>query len=294
MFKRGTANATDTPTYLKKERIFLFWWHMKKIALIGNFLHNYADKNQLQITWYIPLFTMTSGSSLVDFYSALEASDIIFGQYHADRWADLSTDNLRQYFDINLVPTLESPCSSPQINYLDEPNKFNIYDIDFRFLELYLTGKSHQQAVEEYHNKSLNYNKILDQTNSKIKKYKKNYDNGNVISDYSDFYQAELMSKGTEVFFTHNHPNNRHLEWLMDQITMFSSIQKFISFENIPPILVDTIAPSLGTNNFRYTLKSKEIGLNLAAKILYAVFDTYEKSSLKKQFEKSNYAEVSA
>ena len=80
----------------------------------------------------------------------------------------------------------------------------------------------------------------------------------------------------------------------MDQITMFSSIQKFISFENIPPILVDTIAPSLGTNNFRYTLKSKEIGLNLAAKILYAVFDTYEKSSLKKQFEKSNYAEVSA
>ena len=260
---------------------------------IGHYLHSYADKNQLQITWYIPLFTMTGGASLVDFYSALESSDIIFGQYYADRWTDLSTDSLRKFFDINLVPTLESPCSRPQINYVDEANKFNIYDIDFRLLELYLAGKSHHQAVAEYHNKSLNFNKILDQTNLKIKKYKQHYDNGNVISDYSGFYQSELMSKGSEIFLTHNHPNNRQLEWLMDQITMFSSQQKCISLENIPLILGDTIAPSLGTNNLRYTLKSKEIGLSLAAKILYAVYDSYNKNYLKDQFEKSNYAEVS-
>ena len=236
---------------------------------------------------------MTS-DSLVDFYSALEASDIIFGQYYADRWADLSTNNLRKYFDINLVPTLESPCSSPQINYVDEPNKFNIYDIHFRLLELFLAGKSHLQAATDYHNKQLNFHKILDKTNLRIKKYRENYDSGNVIFDYSGFYEAELRSQGSGIFLTHNHPNNRQLEWLMDQITMFSLNQKFISFENIPLILGDTIAPSLDSNSFRYTLKSKEIGLALAAKIQYAVFDTYDISYLKNQFEKSNYVEVSA
>jgi hypothetical protein len=275
---------------------------MKKIALIGNcqlqqighFLTHLVDHSLLQVTWYLPPFIMASGHSLVDFYNALEQSDIVFGHFHSERWGDLSTNALGKYFDLTLVPTLESPCSSPQINYFEKNNKYDLYDIDFRILELYLQGKLWHEASALYHDKKINYAKLLEQTQAQIDKYHTNFEKGQLASDYSSFYLSELASFGPKIYQTHNHPNNRHLQWLMDEITSIAIGLQFKTLENLPMILGDTIAPALGSEDRNYTLKGKSIGLDLAVKIYYATFDSMDKAYLEEQFSIGRYASIAA
>lgn len=38
-------------------------------------------------------------------------------QYHSERWGMLSTDKMAAYFDVRILPTMESRVSPPQLGY---------------------------------------------------------------------------------------------------------------------------------------------------------------------------------
>lgn len=42
---------------------------------------------------------------------------IIYMQYHSERWGMLSTDKMAAYFDVRILPTMESRVSPPQLGY---------------------------------------------------------------------------------------------------------------------------------------------------------------------------------
>lgn len=274
---------------------------MKTLSLVGNcqlqqvgyYLSQIASP-MIKVNWYLPPFLMKEGAALINFYKALEGSDGIYVQYHDDKWEELASQRLGKYFELRVVPTLESPCSCPQIGYLGFDNKFNVWDIDFRFLDLYLKGVSHMEAAEKYHDCSINSELLLFQTERVIKKYKDYYEGAKVIADYSLFYRNSLLQFGASTFFTHNHPRNVHLQWLADVITYDLVKEYFPIFSSIPEVLVDTIAPAIGSNSSHYTLKSVDLGLQAAAKVFFTVFDSLNLNSLKKEFEGSVYFHLRA
>jgi hypothetical protein len=274
-----------------------------KIAFLGNcqlqqighfFAHSLSRQKHLHtVEWYLPIFQFHNKVDLVDLYIKLESCDYIFSQYYDDKWNEFSTAQLQKNFELTILPTLECPASNPQINYIDgvsRENKFDIWDVDYRLLSLYLDGIKVEQAGCMYHNISLSQVKCVDLTNAHLLKLKAKFLSGNIAVDYSEYLRKSILEQGFNTFFTHNHPRNHHLQFLVDKIIEVTEIDKnLLDLCTLPEILTDTIPPTLGSNSSStyYRLKSRDIGLHLAAKIYYTFFDSIERKVLTEAYDKS-------
>lgn len=272
-----------------------------KIALLGNcqllqiggLLKAFFQQNDLphEVVWHTPIFSLGDQSAdIVSIFNALDQADVIYGQYHEKRWNTFGTDNLSKYFNIKVVPTLDSPASFPQMNYFSKGSLcLGLYTVDFRMLDLYLAGISVEHLPGIYSKAILDERKRDNAIRNTASKYKSLFNRGKTIFDYSDFY-LQAMAQPQDPFFVHNHPNNAQLQWLTNEILRDAGIPLAINLEKLPELLTDTIVPSLNLESVdRYRIRGTEVGLRTAAKINYAFFATYEREFLEQELARSNY-----
>lgn len=272
-----------------------------KIALLGNcqlqqigwLLKAFFQTQQLEheIIWHAPIFSLgDQNAEIVPIFHTLEQADVIYGQFHEKRWNTFSTDSLSKYFDIHVVPTLESLASFPQMNYFSKGGlNLNLYSVDFRMLELYLKGISVDYVPQVYSQAIVDDKRRTCAIENTASKYKSLHHKGKTVFDYSDAYQ-QAMSQPEDPYFVHNHPNNAQLQWLTNQILQHAGIGMQVSFANLPEVLTDTIVPTLNRQaHDRYRIRGTEVGMRTAAKINYAFFSTYDRAFLEEELEKSNY-----
>lgn len=271
-----------------------------KIALLGNcqlqqigwLLKNFFAQHGIDhsVVWYEPIFALgDKNAAIVPLFDALASADAIYGQYHDGKWNAFSTENLSKFFEIKIVPTLESLASFPQMNYFSAGSlNFNLYTVDFRILDLYLQGVDVHQAPALYANAGLDAGRKGALIHSTAVKYKKLYDDGKTLFDYAGPY---LEAMGTpSPYFVHNHPNNAQLQWLANQILLDCKSPTLVSLENLPQILTDTIVPELDAPlDERYKLRNTEIGIRTACKVYYAFFSTYDTDFLQRELDQSTY-----
>lgn len=264
-----------------------------QLQQIGTLLKNYFQLNdpQHEVIWHQPVFSMgDENAQIVPLFHALEQADRIYVQFHEGRWGALSTDQISKYFKIRIVPTLESHVSFGQMNYFKDLDlKFNLFSVDFRMLDLYLKNIDHELVPKMYGRAAAipsRRDALIENTRHK---YKKLFDSGKVISDYSNIY-LNAMQQETDPFFVHNHPTNSQLQWLMNEMLRDSGSNIQISLNNLPEILTDTIVPSLNMQlDERYRIRSTEVGIANAAKINYTYFSTFDRIALERELERSNY-----
>lgn len=273
---------------------------MKKLAFIGNcqlqqigwLLKHFFQQHQLEfeVIWYEPIFALGNlQAPIVPLFDALERADHLFGQYHEPRWGSFSTQNLKRLFDIKVVPTLESMGSFPQLNPFSKELNYNLYTVDYRFLQLYLQGVDVGRAAQEYQAIELNEGRLLRQCESESKKYRYHFEQGNLVFDYSNVFYAAVV-ENRACYHTHNHPNNQHIQWLANQILQAVGSPVLIDFSKMPEILYDSAVPSLGgAPSTAYRVRSVDTGLMNAAKIYYTLFDSYDKKFLDGEYVASNY-----
>ena len=271
-----------------------------KIALLGNcqlqqigwYLKAFFQQQKIEhsIVWYEPIFTLgDKGAPLVPLFDALSSADRIYGQYHDARWNALSTESLSKYYSIKLVPTLESIASFPQLNYFTEGELYyQLYTVDFRMIDLFLSGVSVEDAPREYSNVVIQQDELKKVIEETAEKCRAKFISGQVVFDYSAEY-LQAMEQEAIPYYVHNHPSNRQLQWLANQILADIGCT-LVNFSNLPVILFDTCVPALdGKYNDHYRIRNTEIGLSTAAKVNYVLCSSYEKSFLEKQLELSVY-----
>jgi hypothetical protein len=275
---------------------------MKRIAFLGNcqlqqigwMLKHFFELHKLdfEVVWYEPIFALGNlQAPIVPLFDALAKADIVYGQYHEARWGSFSTESLSKNFDIRVVPTLECLASYPQLNPFSIELNYNIYTVDYRFLELYLKGVSCTEAVSVYQDVLINQAVVRDKIDSASKKYKSLNDADKCIFDYSQEFHREL-TMNTGCYFTHNHPNNQHLQWLANKMLQDAGSPLLIDLSKMPQILFDSSVPELGGEpSTYYRVRSVDTGLETACKIYYTLFDSYDKKFLNSQFSSSVYSE---
>ncbi len=268
-----------------------------KLALVGNCQlevlgdliknHSALHEGKFSYVFNTPIYKLNEKEHLLNFYHELEQCDAIFMQYHSKKWGAFSTASLSQYFDIRLLPTLESRVSTPQLGYYDQSIPDLMVYVDYRFLHLYLTGHNHLDAVSRYHQVQLSSTKQLALLEEDAKKYKALYQNGNVCFDYSEDY-FRGVSENTGSYSTISHPNNEHLGLLLRAIyqQIFGSSEKFDLQGN--DMLLNYTAPKLGSGDDTYYMM-RPTGLSLAGKINFAFFEYQDKTMLKNALLKSAY-----
>ena len=273
-----------------------------KIALIGNCQLSAAGQ---VLTTYFANFAkehsvVYSGSlydlggkhtAIVPFYKSLSEADVIYGHYHAERWDVLSTNRISEYFDVRLVPNLYSPTSYLQLNHFTEGghHHLQLMNTDFRMLEMYINGVPCDKAEELYHQAAFNLEKINASEANTYLRYKEFFESGKLIFDYSPEYRRALLEEHSP-YFTYNHPNNSQLQWLINQILTDIKCTTLLHLKGWDPILYDSEVPKIGSGfSDRYRIRSTEVGLNLACKIFYTFFGTYDRDFLIKEYEKSDY-----
>lgn len=97
-----------------------------KLALIGNCQlevlgdliknHTALHEDKFTYVYNTPVYKLDEKRDLVNFYHEIEQCDAIFMQYHSERWRGFSTETLSKYFDLTVLPTLESRVSCSQLN----------------------------------------------------------------------------------------------------------------------------------------------------------------------------------
>lgn len=276
-----------------------------KIALIGNcqlqqigwLLKAFFEQQKIpfEVVWYEPIFALgDTQAPIVPLFNALQSADVIYGQYHDGKWNALSTDSLRRYFDIKLVPTLESLASYPQLNYFSQGKlNFNLYTVDFRMLDLYLAGVPAREAHLHYAGITPDPAAIDALVQSAAAKYARLHAEGKLAFDYSQAYLQTVRDQGLGAYFTHNHPNNSQLQWLANAILQDLGSPRLVSLEPMPQILFDTKVPRLGdTADTGYRIRSTEVGLEAGCKINYAFFSSYDRGFLREELAESVYTQV--
>jgi len=271
-----------------------------KISLIGNcqleVLGQLIIQNQktfepfksVQIVWNTPLYKLNK-ENIVDLFSALEKSDVIYHQYHSSEWGSFSTENLKKYFDLKTLPTLESIISSPQLAYwktggIRIPPSY-VY-VDFRFLEMYLNGFHFNKAAIEYTSSSISFSEVEKLIFESAERYRKLYETKKVLLDYSSFYKENLI-KNQDDFFTLSHPNNRHLSFILNSIFHDVGMTIDVTIKD-PELLRNAIVPKMGTNQTEYIMQ-RPLSLELASKLYYEYFSSFEESFLIDEYTSSNY-----
>jgi len=260
-----------------------------QLEVLGDLIKNHPALHEDKFTYVFntPIYKLNEKEHLLNFYHELEQCDVIFMQYHSRRWGALSTASLSQYFDLTILPTLESRVSTPQLGYYDLPIPDLMVYIDYRFLHLYLTGHNHRDAVSRYHQVQLSSTKQLAMLEEDAKKYKTLYQNGKVCFDYSEDY-FRGVSENTGSYSTISHPNNEHLGLLLRAIYqhIFGSSEKFDLQGN--DMLLNYTAPKMGSGDESYFMM-RPTGLSLAGKINFAFFEHQDKAMLQHALLKSAY-----
>jgi hypothetical protein len=247
--------------------------------------------NDIQIVWNKPLYKLGK-NDIFELFCALDQSDCIYHQYYSPEWGSLSTDNLKQYFEMRTLPTLESPVSFPQLAYWSTegvkiPPSY-VY-VDFRFLECYLTGMPFGKAAMEYTSSDIDGNKIATSILESSERYRHFYETKKVCLDYSGFFK-ENITKNQDDYFTLSHPTNKHLSFLLSFI--LQDLGKPIHLNiGAPELLNNTMVPKLGTSQNQY-FRDRSVSLELAAKLYYEYFSGFEKSFLSREYENSNYRKL--
>lgn len=260
-----------------------------QLEVVGNVLRNAKNIHNGQITniYSQPFYKMDLQKDMVNLYHELESSDVIFMQYHSEKWGPFATKKLKEYFDVVMLPTLESRVSTPQLAYFTDPLPDNLVYIDYRILHLYLTGFNTTQAFEHYHDIALD---ILKQKNF-IQRDAENYNSlflrGDLHYDYSDFYQHELL-EDIECYTTISHPNNKNLGFLLTAVIHKLSGKKLNFNLDGADLLNNYSAPKLGSNKTDYFMM-RDTGLALAVKINYAFFNSKKRDVLKTALLSSTY-----
>lgn len=271
-----------------------------KISFIGNcqleVIGQLIDANRsvscfrdMEVRWNTPPYKLGE-QDVVDLFSALEESDVIFGQYYSDKWGSFSTANLKKYFpNIVVLPTLESDVSYPQLGYWSSeavkvPPAY-VY-IDYRFLHLYLDRVECLAAAGLYTNIKPSLHKIMVAIDTGAERYRQLYASGAVAEDYSEAY-AKSMLINVNSYYTVSHPNNENLGCLMHYVLKHISPGLSIKLAG-PELLRNFVVPELGSAEREYFMM-KPCSLNLAAKLYYNLFTGFERSFLEDELSKSNY-----
>ncbi|WP_180999154.1 WcbI family polysaccharide biosynthesis putative acetyltransferase [Pectobacterium odoriferum] len=260
-----------------------------QLEIIGELLK--GNKNisghEYNYIFNTPIYKLKEKVDIINFYHELESCDVIFMQYHSERWGRFSTSALERYFDIKMLPTMESRVSSPQLAYIDKDLPDLMVYVDYRFLHLYLSGFNYQDAITQYHNVSLSQDKKQAALIEDTDKYKKLYKLGKLIFDYSDYYLSSL-SQDQDCFSTISHPSNKHLSLLFESIHLNTfGVHETFNL-NGQELLNNYRAPRLGSGDESYYMM-RDSGLPLACKINYSFFDKYSRTDLTKALISSNY-----
>ncbi|MEQ9885459.1 WcbI family polysaccharide biosynthesis putative acetyltransferase [Pectobacterium zantedeschiae] len=260
-----------------------------QLEIIGELLKNNKNigGNEYSYVFNTPIYKLNEKVDVINFYHELESCDVIFMQYHSERWGRFSTSSLERYFDIKMLPTMESRISSPQLAYIDKDLPDLMVYVDYRFLHLYLSGLNYQDAIAQYHNVSLSQDKKDAALTEDADKYKKLYNSEKLIFDYSDYYFSSLSQDQNE-YSTISHPSNKHLSLLFEAIHLntFGAHESFNL--NGQELLKNYSAPHLGSGDDSYYMM-RHSGLSLACKINYSFFDKYSRTDLAKALISSNY-----
>jgi hypothetical protein len=250
-------------------------------------------KLPIQVVWHDPVYALGDlKAPIVPLFAALETADVIYGQFHDRQWNALSTESLQKYFDIRLVPTLDSPASFPQMNYFIQPStlNFGLYSVDFRMLDLYLEGCPVSDVPRHYGAIAPNAGAVHDQVLRTTARYRRMFEAGQLRFDYADKYATTIREQGLGAFFVHNHPNNSQLQWLANEILKDIGAPQQVSLQDLPEILVDTQVPALGEpDQQHYRLRATEVGLPAASKINYVFFSSYDRGFLREELAESIY-----
>lgn len=268
-----------------------------KLALIGNcqlevlgeLIKNHSALHEGKFTYVYntPIYKLDEKRDMINFYHELEQCDAIFMQYHSEKWGVFSTSTLRQYFDLTILPTMESRVSCSQLGYFYEPLPDLMVYVDYRLLHLYLTGNDVSQAVKHYHQAGFSEKKQLAMLEEDAKKYKTLFQQGKVYFDYSaDYFRS--LSTNTGSYSTVSHPDNEHLGLLLSSIyhKTYNITERFTLQGN--DMLLNYVAPRLGSGDVSYFMM-RQSGLALATKINYAFFDCQDKEKLRTELYKSAY-----
>ncbi|GLW40124.1 hypothetical protein Pcaca04_40600 [Pectobacterium carotovorum subsp. carotovorum] len=263
-----------------------------QLEIIGELLKSNKNisGNEYNYIFNTPIYKLKEKADVINFHHELESCDVIFMQYHSERWGSFSTSALERYFDIKMLPTMESRVSSPQLAYFDKELPDLMVYVDYRFLHLYLSGFDYKGAIEKYHSVGLSQDKKYAALIEDTDKYKALYDSGKLIFDYSDYYLSSL-SQDQDCFSTISHPSNKHLSLLFESIH-FNTFGVHEAFNlNGQELLNNYRAPRLGGGDQSYYMM-RDSGLQLACKINYSFFDKYSRTDLVKALISSNYYNV--
>ncbi|WEF10589.1 WcbI family polysaccharide biosynthesis putative acetyltransferase [Pectobacterium actinidiae] len=263
-----------------------------QLEIIGELLKSNKNisGNEYNYIFNTPIYKLKEKADVINFYHELESCDVIFMQYHSERWGSFSTSALERYFDIKMLPTMESRVSSPQLAYFDKELPDLMVYVDYRFLHLYLSGFDYKGAIEKYHSVGLSQDKKYAALIEDTDKYKTLYDSGKLLFDYSDYYLSSL-SQDQDCFSTISHPSNKHLSLLFESIH-FNTFGVHEAFNlNGQELLNNYRAPRLGSGDENYYMM-RNSGLQLACKINYSFFDKYSRTDLIKALISSNYYNV--
>ncbi|PQK92043.1 WcbI family polysaccharide biosynthesis putative acetyltransferase [Pantoea ananatis] len=260
-----------------------------QLEIVGQLLSNYSDLHlgAIKQVANTPIYKLDAQRDVINLMHELESCDHIYMQYHSERWGMLSTDKLAAYFDIRILPTMESRVSTPQLGYFPAPVPELMVYVDYRFLHLYLTGHQHGDAVSQYHKVSYDNQKQHNMVIEDAKRYHKLFQEEKVAFDYSHFYQ-ESMLKNKQCYSTVSHPNNKHLSVFLSAI-FYDLFKENKNFDlNGNDLLNNYYAPEIGSGDQSY-LMMRDTGLSLAGKINYSFFSSQNDEILKKSLLKSAY-----
>ncbi|MCW0309030.1 WcbI family polysaccharide biosynthesis putative acetyltransferase [Pantoea ananatis] len=260
-----------------------------QLEVVGQLLSNYSELHRGAITqvFNTPLYKLDAQRDIINLMHELESCDHIYMQYHSERWGLLSTAKLTEYFDIRILPTMESSVSAPQLGYYSAAVPDLMVYVDYRFLHLYLTAHACMDAVAAYHNVSYDaarqHNMIMDDAN----RYQRLFKEGKVAFDYSDFYRDALL-KDKRCYSTVSHPNNKHLSIFFSAIffDLFKENKNFDLGGN--DLLKNYIVPEVGSGEQHYFMM-RETGLSLACKINYHFFSSQSREQLSEALLRSTY-----
>jgi len=243
-----------------------------------------------QVLWVQPLHSL-SHPHYVPLFTALSNADVIYAQYYDEYWGMLSSKRLKKYFDnFKFVPMLESVVSSPQLGYWSKGNPPFAGYMDFRMLHLYCKKIPILYAADMYCEVKPNMKAVQLKVDESALKYKKYYDNGWVRFNYSERYKAAIADN-IECFFTHNHPKNTELIWLMNCILSDLGIGNV--FIQCQELLCDDWAPSLyGKEKRNFIIQHQHVTVECAAKLYYSYFDSFDRKELEDELFRSDYYSI--
>ncbi|WOZ79129.1 WcbI family polysaccharide biosynthesis putative acetyltransferase [Kosakonia sacchari] len=260
-----------------------------QLEVLGNLIMNVSGLHEGKFDgiFNMPIYKLNENNDFINFYHELEQCDFIFMQHHAEKWGPFSTAALSQFFDITMLPTMESRISTPQLGYYkDKIPDFMVY-VDYRMLHLYLTNVSIQNVVEAYHAVSFSTEKQTNMLKEDALKYRTLFQQGKLYFDYSEEY-FRTLSANPDCYSTVSHPDNYNLSLLL-QVIYHKSLGINESFDlQGNDLLKNYLAPKIGSGDNAYHMM-RPTGLALAGKINYAFFDSQNRHVLKQALVNSSY-----